>query len=70
MNKITTTILVVLADGAGWLLGTGGFGDGTADPDGQVARLREENARLHAELGERGPRLAPVVGLRGTASRA
>jgi len=70
MNKVTTTILVLVALGAGWLLGTVGFGDGSVSQDDERMQLREENARLHRALGERGPRLNSVVGLRGARSGA
>ena len=67
MNKVTTTVLLVVALGAGWLLGTqtgGGGGDAT---DEKVVTLQEENARLRRLLGERGPTLDPGAGLKGMA---
>lgn len=67
MNKVTTTVLLVVALGAGWLLGTqtsGSGGDATAQ---KVVTLQEENARLRRLLGERGPTLDPGAGLKGVA---
>ncbi len=67
MNKVTLSALVVVALVTGWLLGSMSAGQGTSDPDGALAELKDENTRLRRALGERGPRLQPRVGMGGTA---